>query len=61
MLRAAYILAALLVGLSSASQAQVQRLKIGGNDGLEWESNSLIFNALEVTDEIALSPLEANP
>ena len=49
MLRAAYILAALLIGFSSSGQAQVQRLKIGGNDGLEWEKNSLIFNALEVT------------
>ena len=39
----------------------MQRLKIGGNDGLEWENNSLIFNALEVTDENGLSPLEADP
>mgnify|MGYP003978113259 FL=1 len=61
MLRAAYILAALLIGFSSSGQAQVQRLKIGGNDGLEWENNSLIFNALEVTDENGLSPLEADP
>ena len=61
MLRAAHILAALLIGFSGISQAQVQRLKIGGDDGLEWESNSLIFNALEVTDEAALSPLEADP
>ncbi|MDE0963770.1 MAG: gliding motility-associated C-terminal domain-containing protein [Candidatus Latescibacteria bacterium] len=61
MLRAAYILAALLIGFSSSGQAQVQRLKIGGNDGLEWEKNSLIFNALEVTDENGLSPLEADP
>ena len=37
-----------------------ERLKIGG-DGLEWESNSLVFNALEVTDEGGLSPLEADP
>jgi hypothetical protein len=61
MLRAAYILAALLIGFSSSGQAQVQRLKIGGNNGLEWEKNSLIFNALEVTDENGLSPLEADP
>ena len=61
MLRATYILAALLIGFSSSGQAQVQRLKIGGNDGLEWENNSLIFNALEVTDENGLSPLEADP
>jgi hypothetical protein len=61
MLRAAYILAALFVGFSSSGQAQVQRLKIGGSDGLEWENNSLIFNALEVTDENGLSPLEADP
>lgn len=61
MLRAAYILAILLIGFSSSGQAQVQRLKIGGNDGLEWQNNSLIFNALEVTDENGLSPLEADP
>jgi hypothetical protein len=61
MLRAAYILAALLIGFSSSGQAQVQRLKIGGNDGLEWQNNSLVFNALEVTDENGLSPLEADP
>ena len=61
MLRAAYILATLLIGFSSSGQAQVQRLKIGGNDGLEWQNNSLIFNALEVTDENGLSPLEADP
>ena len=59
--RAAYILAALLIGFSGSSQAQVQRLKIGGDDGLEWEDNSLIFNALEVTETTALSPLEADP
>lgn len=58
---AAYIAAALLIGFSGSSQAQVQRLKIGGDDGLEWESNSLIFNALEVTETTALSPLEADP
>ena len=46
--RTAYILAALLF-FAGSGQAQVQRLKIGGNDGLEWESNSLIFNAIEVT------------
>ena len=61
MLRATYILAALLIGFSSSGQAQVQRLKIGGNDGLEWQNNSLVFNALEVTDENGLSPLEADP
>ena len=61
MLRAAYILAILLIGFSSSGQAQVQRLKIGGNNGLEWQNNSLIFNALEVTDENGLSPLEADP
>ncbi len=61
MLRAAYILATLLIGFSSSGQAQVQRLKIGGNDGLDWQNNSLIFNALEVTDENGLSPLEADP
>ena len=61
MLRAAYILAILLIGFSSSGQAQVQRLKIGGSDGLDWQNNSLIFNALEVTDENALSPLEADP
>ena len=61
MLRASYILATLLIGFSSSGQAQVQRLKIGGNDGLDWQNNSLIFNALEVTDENGLSPLEADP
>ena len=61
MLRAAYILAILLIGFSSSGQAQVQRLKIGGSDGLDWQNNSLIFNALEVTDENGLSPLEADP
>jgi hypothetical protein len=58
--RAAYTLAALLL-FAGAGQAQVQRLKIGGDDGLEWESNSLIFNAIEVTTDGALSPLEADP
>ena len=58
--RTAYILAALLF-LAGSGQAQVQRLKIGGNDGLEWESNSLIFNAIEVTADGTLSPLEADP
>ena len=61
MLRVAHIVTALIMGLGGSSQAQVQRLKIGGDDGLEWESNSLIFNALEVTDKAALSPLEADP
>ena len=61
MLRAAYILATLLIGFSSSGQAQVQRLKIGGNDGLDWQNNSLIFNALEETDKNGLSPLEADP
>ena len=61
MLRASYILATLLIGFCSSGQAQVQRLKIGGNDGLDWQNNSLIFNALEVTDENGLSPLEADP
>ena len=58
--RAAYTLAALLL-FAGAGQAQVQRLKIGGDDGLEWENNSLIFNAIEVTEDDGLSPLEADP
>lgn len=59
MTRAALALACLAMGCSTPAAA-AERLKIGG-DGLEWESNSLVFNALEVTDEGGLSPLEANP
>ena len=59
MIRAALALAFLAMGCSTPATA-AERLKIGG-DGLEWESNSLVFNALEVTDERGLSPLEANP
>ena len=59
MTRAALALACLAMGCSTPATA-AERLKIGG-DGLEWESNSLVFNALEVTDEEGLSPLEANP
>ena len=59
MTRAALALACLAMGYSTPATA-AERLKIGG-DGLEWESNSLVFNALEVTDEEALSPLEADP
>ena len=59
MTRAALALAFLAMGCSTPAAA-AERLKIGG-DGLEWESNSLVFNALEVADEGALSPLEADP
>ena len=59
MIRAALALAFLAMGYSTPATA-AERLKIGG-DGLEWENNSIIFNALEVTDEGGLSPLEADP
>ena len=59
MTRAALALAFLAMGYSTPATA-AERLKIGG-DGLEWESNSIVFNALEVTDEGGLSPLEADP
>ena len=59
MTRAALALACLAMGFSTPAAA-AERLKIGG-DGLEWEGNSLVFNALEVTDEGGLSPLEADP
>ena len=59
MTRAALALAFLAMGCSTPATA-AERLKIGG-DGLEWESNSLVFNALEVTDGGGLSPLEADP
>ena len=59
MTRAALALAFLAMGYSTPAAA-AERLKIGG-EGLEWESNSLVFNALEVTDEGGLSPLEADP
>ena len=59
MIRAALALACLAMGCSTPATA-AERLKIGG-DGLEWESNSLVFNALEVIDEEGLSPLEADP
>ena len=51
---------ALALACLALPAAAAERLKIGG-DGLEWESNSLVFNALEVTDEGGLSPLEADP
>ena len=51
---------ALALACLAMPAAAAERLKIGGN-GLEWESNSLVFNALEVTDEGGLSPLEADP
>ena len=57
MTRAALALACLAMGYSTPA---AERLKIGG-DGLEWESNSTVFNALEVTDEGGLAPLEADP
>lgn len=59
MTRAALALVFLAMGYSTPTAA-AERLKIGG-DGLEWESNSIVFNALEVTDEGGLSPLEADP
>ena len=59
MTRAALALACLAMASSTPATA-AERLKIGG-DGLEWESNSIVFNALEVTDEGGLSPLEADP
>ena len=59
MTRAALALACLAMGYSTPAVA-AERLKIGG-DGLEWEGNSIVFNALEVTDEGGLSPLEADP
>ncbi len=51
---------ALALACLALPAAAAERLKIGG-DGLEWEGNSLVFNALEVTDERGLSPLEADP
>lgn len=59
MTRAALALACLAMGYNTPAAA-AERLKMGG-DGLEWESNSLVFNALEVTAEGGLSPLEADP
>ena len=59
MTRAALALACLALGYSPPAAA-AERIKIGG-DGLEWESNALVFNALEVTAEGGLSPLEADP
>ena len=59
MTRAALALACLAMGYNTPAAA-AERIKIGG-DGLEWESNSLVFNALEVTAEGGLSPLEADP
>lgn len=59
MTRAALALACLAMGYSTPAAA-AERLKIGG-DGLEWESNSIVFNALEVTEDGGLSPLEADP
>jgi len=60
MIRAALVIVALAIGFCDPAAA-AERLKIGGGDGLEWEGNSLIFNALEVTDTGTLSPLEADP
>ena len=57
--RAALALACLALGYSPPAAA-AERIKIGG-DGLEWESNALVFNALEVSAEGGLSPLEADP
>ncbi len=57
MTRVALALACLAIGYSTPA---AERLKIGG-DGLDWEGNSLVFNALEVTDDGGLSPLEADP
>ena len=57
--RATLALACLALGYSPPAAA-AERIKIGG-DGLEWESNALVFNALEVTAEGGLSPLEADP
>lgn len=59
MTRAALALACLAMGYNTPAAA-AERIKMGG-DGLEWESNSLVFNALEVTAEGGLSPLEADP
>ena len=59
MTRAALALACLALGYSPPAAA-AERIKIGG-DGLEWESNALVFNALEVSAEGGLSPLEADP
>ena len=59
MTRAALALACLALGYSPPAAA-AERIKIGGA-GLEWESNALVFNALEVSAEGGLSPLEADP
>ncbi|MFT5087506.1 MAG: hypothetical protein ACI8PG_001866 [Planctomycetota bacterium] len=59
MYRAAILLAAVLAGQPQAGHA-AERLKIGG-DGQTWEDVGLFFNALEVTGQEGLSPLEANP
>lgn len=61
MTRAALALACLAIAMGcSTPAAAAERLKIGGA-GLEWEANSLVFNALEVTGAGGLSPLEADP
>jgi len=59
MYRAAILLAVLFAGQPQEGHA-AERLKIGG-DGQTWEDVGLFFNALEVTDQEGLSPLEADP
>ncbi len=59
MYRAAILLAIALVAQPQASRA-AERLKIGG-DGQNWNGVGLFSNALEVTNQEGLSPLEADP
>ncbi len=54
------MLFAVLVAFSSHVGHAAERLKIGGG-GQTWDSIGLFFNALEVTDDEGLSPLEADP
>jgi hypothetical protein len=61
MCRTALLLAVFLVSLGAPEgSTAAETFKVGGA-GLRWEAQSLIFNALEVTEAQALSPLEADP
>ncbi len=59
-MRKTAILFAAFIALLSRDVYAAERLKIGGN-GQTWDDIGLFFNALEVTDEEGLSPLEADP
>ncbi len=58
MCRTAFFLT-LLLAIHPGNSTAAERLKIGG-DGRAWADVGLFFNALEVTDEQGLSPLEAD-